>query len=480
MRLHIRLLIISALVAAPTSVAIVMVLNALRGHDQTTTIDRLVDASLTQHVRESCETDPNWFLAGPREAPPSLAERALPDAEVRLPRPRADELPLEFYAYNDQFEAQSTAAPRFPVDFRNALRASPPVRFVRGPFETRDGTGIQMARMTGWSGPCAVLLFRLRPYPNHLSESVYLFAGLFVTCVLVSAVVAGPTVLRIRELAQAERDSARQDYGGMAPVHGRDEIASLGAMFNEASADIRRRITDSRDREEALRRYVADVTDGIAAPLSDLETRLLSVHPDRSGADAGAARIDAARRAHQLSTRLLNLAAAARLRTSRERLAREPVDMNAVVARVLATLAPLAAAGGVTMTAAMPQTPAVITGDPVLLERAIGNLVDNALLYNQPGGRVLVEIAQYERHGRFSLRVTDTGRGMSDEEFTGLNAIRRFRGDEGRERRPGAPGLGLAVAREVAERFGFGLELRRPAAGGFEVEFAGTGSRMGE
>jgi signal transduction histidine kinase len=476
MRLRLRLLIISALVALPTSVAIVMVLNALRDRDQATTIERLVEASLTQHVREACETDPNWFLAGPREAPPSLAERQQPDADVRLPRPKTDELPLEFYAYNEQFEAQSTAAPRFPADFRNALRASPPVRVVRGPFETRDGTGIQMARMTGWnSGPCAVLLFRLRPYPNHMSESVFLGIGLFLTGILVSAAVAGPTVYRIGRLSQAVRESARQDYSGMAPVYGQDEISSLGAMFNETAADIRRRITDSKDREEALRRYVADVTDGITPALADLEARLARRDPPGAGAEA--ARVDAARRAHELTTRLLNLAAVARLRTSRERLVREPVDMNAVVGSVLATMAPLAAATGVTMTAAVPRTPAVITGDPVLFERAVANLVDNAVLYNQPGGRVTVEIAQYEGHGPFSLRVTDTGRGMSDEEFTGLNAIRRFRGDEGRERRVGVPGLGLAVAREVAERFGFGLELRRPAAGGFEVEFGGMGSR---
>jgi signal transduction histidine kinase len=478
MRLRLKILIISALVALPTSLAFVWVANTIRARDATTTIDRLVDSSLTQHVKEACEADPNWFLAGPRDAPPSLLERSMPDAEVRLPRPKSDPLPVEFYAYNDQYEASSSAAPRFPTDFKNALRASPPIRAIRGPFDTPEGEGMQMARSTGWSpGPCAVLLFRLRPAPGRTSESVYLFAGVFVTCLVLSAVAAGPAVYRIGVLSQAARESARQDYSGMVPVHGRDEIASLGAMFNETAADIRRRITDSRDREEALRRYVADVTDGVAEPLADLEARLVRLDPHAVG---GAGRSELVRSAHELTTRLLNLAAAARLRTSRDRLTRDPVDMNALVVRVLAALAPIADAAGVTLTSAVPKTPAVITGDPVLLERAVANLVDNAILYNQPGGRVAVEIAQYERHGRFSLRVTDTGQGVSDEEFTGLNAIRRFRGDEGRARRPGVPGLGLAVAREVAERFGFGLELRRPAAGGFEVELAGTGSRIAE
>jgi len=299
------------------------------------------------------------------------------------------------------------------------------------------------------------------------------FGGVFLACLGLSAIVAGPMILRIGHLARATRESARQDYSGIVPADGSDEVSSLGAMFNEIGADIRRRITDSKDREEALQRYVSGVTDGVAQPLADLEAQLAT--GDRGEAGAEAARLEMARQAHALSGRLMNLAAVARLRTSRERLTREPVDMGALVARVLAARDRMATALGVTMTSAVPKSAVTISGDSVLFERAIGNLVDNALLYNQRSGRVHVEIAQLEKNGRLSLRITDTGRGVSDEEFTGLTAIRRFRGDEGRERRAGVPGLGLAVAREVAERFGFGLELRRPAAGGFEVEFAGTG-----
>src|SRR6476619_4771261 len=87
MRLRLRLLITSVLVAIPISIGVVMALNALRARDAVTTIGRIAESSITQHVRDTCEADPNWFLAGPRGAPPSAAERALPDAEVRLPRP---------------------------------------------------------------------------------------------------------------------------------------------------------------------------------------------------------------------------------------------------------------------------------------------------------------------------------------------------------------------------------------------------------
>src|SRR5262245_45117202 len=130
MRLRLQLLLTSVLVSIPISIAVVMALNALRARDARTTMERLAQSSITAHVKEACEADPNWFLAGPRGAPPSLAERALPDAEVRLPRPSTDELPIEFYAYNEQFEASSTASPRFPADFRIALRSSPPVQMV--------------------------------------------------------------------------------------------------------------------------------------------------------------------------------------------------------------------------------------------------------------------------------------------------------------------------------------------------------------
>ena len=131
---------------------------------------------------------------------------------------------------------------------------------------------------------------------------------------------------------------------------------------------------------------------------------------------------------------------------------------------------PLARALDVRINHVVPAKNVVFAADPALIEQAVTNVVANAVLYNNPGGRVDIELKGYERDNRFSLRVTDTGPGVSDDEFAGLTANRRFRGDEGRSRRPGGRGLGLAIAREVTDRFGLRLDLRRPSSGGFEVE----------
>src|SRR4051794_19939422 len=130
MRLRLLLLITSVIVSVPIAIGVVMALNTLRARDAQRTIERIAASTSTQHAKDACEADPNWFLAGPRNSPPPMSERMQPDAEVRLPRPSTDELPLEFYAYNEEFQASSTAAPRFPQEFKNALRSTPPVKTV--------------------------------------------------------------------------------------------------------------------------------------------------------------------------------------------------------------------------------------------------------------------------------------------------------------------------------------------------------------
>jgi len=99
--------------------------------------------------------------------------------------------------------------------------------------------------------------------------------------------------------------------------------------------------------------------------------------------------------------------------------------------------------------------PAHISGDPVLLAQAIGNLIDNALKYTPEGGAIAVAV-QPHGEGLIDIDVTDNGPGISDEEKPKVSD-RFYRGDASR----GTPGvgLGLTLVASVAKVHGGALEL---------------------
>lgn len=467
-------LIRSLLLALVAAVVIFAAIQWLRARDREVALTRVAQSFQTELARQSCESDPQWFLAGPRVGRPRMEDRQMPDADVRLPRPSTEELPFEVFAYDDQYGASSAAAPRFPEDFKRAMRASPPAEMMLGSYASRQGTGQQLALATRWSpGPCAVLLFRAQPMPHQALTGTATFAGLFAVCVAVAIAASWTTIARIRALSSAARNSARENYSGLASIKGKDEISSLGSIFNDTASDIRARIADAQDREEALRRYVANTTEGVSMPLAALERRIgdlnrMSGLPTAAQAEIRTSLLEA----HRLSSRLMNLSAVTDLRGTATGAPRETVDLRTVVESVVASRESVARAAGVTLDLAPPDGTARLAADESLLSRAFANLLDNAILYNRPGGRVHIELRGYERDQRFSLRVVDNGPGVSDDEFAGLIANKRFRGDEAANRRPGSRGLGLALTREIADRFGLQLDLRRPTAGGFEAELS--------
>lgn len=463
-----RNLFAGLVIALPAALIIFFAVGQLETRDRGALLERVAESFGSESMRDNCQADPQWFLAGPRTGRPRPEERLQPDADVRLPRPSAAEMPFEFFAYDEDFTPRSVAGPRFPDDFKRIMRQYPETKKLTGPYTSSMGPGLQTVINTGWGvGSCTYLLFRQPGPPNRVATKAGLFAGIYAVCCLVAWAAAAPTSARIRRLSKEAKDSSRQDYAGMVHISGTDEISSLGAVFNDSAADLRRKSVDARDREEALRRYVENTTEDVAAPLATLEQDLARM---AAGGDAALRR--SATEAHRLSMQLQNQAAVVRLRGVTDGSPRESVDLAAVIAKLVTSRTPLAAAAGVTVDASHATTSVVIQADAPLVEQAIGNVLDNAIIYNRAGGSVTVSLASYEHGRNFKLVIADTGPGVSDEEFAGLTANKRFRGDESRTRRPGGRGLGLALAREVADRFGMKLDLRQPTDGGFEAEFS--------
>jgi len=464
MMLRTRALVTGALIAAPVAALAVMTVDRSRARDLELALGRVVRSQVNAQVRERCESDPRWFLTGPLDGRPRPGDPVDPNPDALPPRPKVNPQPFELFAYDEQFAGSSSAAPRFPLEMRQRLQARAPETVA--PYETEAGTGVQIAVPTGWiGGPCMYFLGRMEPQPDQSSARIWLFVTSFVVAFGAALAAAAPMVLRVRKLSGQAQQAKNDGFSTLALDGRKDELNAVTFVYNDAVNELRLRKARVDDLDAGLRRFVQSTEDDVATPLRALERTLALAAPH---GDEPTALVQA----HDLAARVDNLTAAAKLRMSTHAGDAGDVDLTDLVARVVARHEPLAKAAEVSMTMTLPDVPVTVRADAALLERTVANIVDNAVRYNRPNGSVAVSLTR-DGDRAFRLMVTDTGGGIGAEDFKTLTAIRRFRGDEHRNRRPGAPGLGLAVAREVADRFGLRLDLRRPAAGGFEAEISG-------
>jgi signal transduction histidine kinase len=151
---------------------------------------------------------------------------------------------------------------------------------------------------------------------------------------------------------------------------------------------------------------------------------------------------------------------------------REPFDLAAVSSQVIAARQPEASRRNITLHVAL--APAPTSGSPGLAERLTANLIDNALRYNLPGGRVLVTTGS--RGSRAVLSVVNTGPAIPasavDRLFRPFQRLAPDRASSGE-----GLGLGLSIVQAIADAHGASITARPRPAGGLLVEatFPGPG-----
>ena len=102
-------------------------------------------------------------------------------------------------------------------------------------------------------------------------------------------------------------------------------------------------------------------------------------------------------------------------------------------------------------------------GDPDRLKQLILILIDHAIKYTEPGGRVVVSLRRTD--GDVVIDVSDTGVGIAPEHL--VHVFERFyRADPARSRNAGGTGLGLPIARWIVEEHGGTVELASTAGNG--------------
>lgn len=406
---------------------------------------------------------------GPRPGP-GPAQRMM--AEIPPPR-------TELWAYDPAFHSSNLHAPPFPDALKRALEHGQ--EYASTAWDLGDHSGMQFAMKMSWSeGPCAVMLAR-RPEIGPPGAVRDLLLGSAVLCfVLLGAVLlaAGPLVERVRRLKGEVHGAAAERYATPIGAIGNDEIAELATAFNQAGAQVRENFTALEKREKTLRTFVENTTHDVMLPLTVLQGHLTAV---RRSIEAGAVPDreivrDALEESHYMASLFQNLAIAAKLEAGEPDLERHIFDVNQLVERAVGRHRTIAKQRSIAIEFAVPEPAVWIEGDVTLVEQALSNVIHNAVRYNHDGGHVAVVLEECgEAKDEFALRVLDDGPGIPDE-LRPRVLERSFRTDAARSRHPDGLGLGLAIAKDVADRHGFAMEMRRSQFGGLEVELRGRRS----
>jgi two-component system, OmpR family, sensor histidine kinase BaeS len=388
-------------------------------------------------------------------------------------RPPGRRRRVDVFFFGKDFVPRIEGSPPFPDEARASLVRGDAFAVVpaRGGPEALVGV-----LATGWDAErCAYAMAALpRPLPLLPPVVLVLAPILFLAAVAGALyVAAGSPVRRLRALAREVRAAATSRYEKEVRVEGHDEIAGLARAFGDATATVRSHLRTVEDRERALRDFVGHTTHDVGVPLSVLAGALTEMR-ERIALGEG---IDpllatATQETHYISSLLHNLGVVARLETEETLGDKHPVDLAALVERVVVRHRAVARGAQVELNHAVPHPPPWVLGDVTLLEQAVNNLVHNAIRYNRPGGHVAVVLDADA--ARFELKVTDDGPGVGAEELKHLGEP-RFRGGEARSRRPEGTGVGLAIARDVAVRHGLTLVFRSPESGGFVASLGGPG-----
>ena len=271
-----------------------------------------------------------------------------------------------------------------------------------------------------------------------------------VTLVM-SAFFSKMLTARMAALLRAIRIVGEGEYGHRLQPVGRDELAQLAEEFNH--------LTDRlQTTEEVRRRFVSDASHELKTPLASI--RLLSdsiLQTDQMDPEMVRDFVsDIGKEAERLTRITEHLLALTRL-DSLPAGQTEPVDLGQVTRRVVTMLTPVADAAGVSIE--QNQKPGcVVLGTEDDLYQICHNLVENAIKYNFPGGKVFVEV--YPDADQILLEVGDTGIGIPDEDLPKV-FNRFYRVDKARSRAAGGTGLGLSIVRDTVRRHG-GWVTARP------------------
>jgi heavy metal sensor kinase len=307
-------------------------------------------------------------------------------------------------------------------------------------------------------------------------RSIFLFSGLFA-CFLAAiggSVLATRALGPVVRMARAAEQIGETNLSRRVEVQSEDELGMLASTLNHMIE--RLEAAFSRQRQ-----FTADASHELRTPLAVIEAEsTLALEKERPSDEYRQSLEVVSQEAAYMSTMLSDMLLMARGDSGKEPFRLEKVNLKGFLTDLSASVAKLAVDKGLRFGVTTIEN-LTVKGDAVKLKQLFLNIIENAVRYTPSGGSVCVSTADVD--GFAVVSVSDTGIGIPAEQLP-LIFQRFYRVDKARSRAEGGAGLGLAIAKYIAEAHGGRIEVESQVGKGSvfrvflpSVKFEGAQSR---
>jgi signal transduction histidine kinase len=268
-----------------------------------------------------------------------------------------------------------------------------------------------------------------------------------VIAVLAGYLVARALAARVKRLEQAARKVAAGDFSNPIRADSEDELGQLARAFDDMQNQLAR-------LDRARKQFIASASHELRTPIFSLGGFLELLEDEDLDEETRRQFLEQVRgqveRMRNLATELLDLS---RLEAGALELRPEPTDIGQLARDVAAEFTPAAARHSSDVRLDLRPDPIELDCDPERVAQVLRILLDNALTHTPPGTGVRVSAARANGHVR--LEVSDQGLGIKHQNMPHIFEPFFTSGEEAQ-----GAGLGLAIARELADRMHGRLSVR--------------------
>lgn len=269
---------------------------------------------------------------------------------------------------------------------------------------------------------------------------ISLITGLFVFSNLTS---------RLKKIKTTVTGFERGQLNDRIEVRGNDELSDLSVCFNRMADTLVDNMKEIQKTDRLRRELVANVSHDLRSPIASIQGYLETIQ--MKGETITKEELNSYFGTVLSNTQKLNrliddLFELSKLDAEEVTPNLENISMAELIQDLVQQFNPIAEKNGVTLEAEFPRNPnALIEADISLMNRALTNLIDNAIQHTPKGGKVT--ISSIKRGEDFVVEISDTGCGISEEDLPHI-FDRFYQADKSRSQKQGA-GLGLAIAHKI-------------------------------